>query len=454
MARDQTTVALYTITFFLYTAHSNLAPFFPDRAMKKGLSQTEVGAIFSASPIGSFLLSFVFGKQMMKIGRKRLMTLGICMEATAVFTFGFIDFLEDKQLYFIISYCSRLLMGIGLTGFGTASYAFAAAHYPEQLMEKIAMIELYAGLGLMAGPIFGAGVYSIGGYVSVFISLGSLFFGLVPYLWKYIPEDKPYIKPEVQVSYFSLLKIRRVFLSFLVPTFTIAGIASIEPTLQPHLLKYGLSNEVAAACFIIGTVSYSMVMPVVNKFPAHWDRRIIICIGVFLAAICQFFMGPTPGLMPSKLWITILGLFIQGYGCAIALIPVMPEMLKVAAPHFPQAKDDLSDRISGMLSAGFALGNLFGPWIGGYFADIYGFPWGATLIGVITAVFLVVLLTIGGGFCAFRTCVKRNVADDHYVEAPDTLNTSLKTEDGGIEFSEQFKKSTYASISTEASETA
>mgnify|MGYP000883616571 CR=1 FL=1 len=99
-------------------------------------------------------------------------------------------------------------MGIGTSGFGTASYAFAAAHYPEDLMSKIAMIELFAGLGLMAGPIFGAAVYAVGGYVSVFLTLGSLFFALVPYLWKNIPIDKPYEPPKVQISYFSLLKIK------------------------------------------------------------------------------------------------------------------------------------------------------------------------------------------------------------------------------------------------------
>lgn len=99
------------------------------------------------------------------------------------------------------------MMGIGLTGFGTASYAFVAAHYPEDLMSKIAMIELFAGLGLMAGPIFGAVVYAIGGYVSVFLALGSLFFALVPYLWKNIPVDKPYEPPKEKISYFALLKI-------------------------------------------------------------------------------------------------------------------------------------------------------------------------------------------------------------------------------------------------------
>lgn len=100
------------------------------------------------------------------------------------------------------------MMGVGMTGFGSASYAFVAAHYPNELMSRIAMVELFAGLGLMAGPLFGAIVYAIGGYVSVFLTLGSLFFALVPYLWKNIPADKPYEPPKTQISYFKLLRIK------------------------------------------------------------------------------------------------------------------------------------------------------------------------------------------------------------------------------------------------------
>lgn len=44
--KDKTSIAIYTITFFLYTAHSNLAPFYPKHAIDKGVSQTVVGMIF------------------------------------------------------------------------------------------------------------------------------------------------------------------------------------------------------------------------------------------------------------------------------------------------------------------------------------------------------------------------------------------------------------------------
>ena len=83
-----------------------------------------------------------------------------------------------------------------------------AMHFPDKLMEKIALIEMCSGLGLMGGPIMGAAIYTIGGYMSVFISMCLLFFLLVPYMVRVIPVDKPYVSPKNNISYFQLFSIK------------------------------------------------------------------------------------------------------------------------------------------------------------------------------------------------------------------------------------------------------
>lgn len=91
----------------------------------------------------------------------------------------------------------------------------------------------------------------------------------------------------------------------------------------------------------------------------------------------------------------------------------------------------------GLLSASFALGNLIGPQIGGYLSDHYGFPWSATIIGTATFGYLIILLTFGGGFGAFRTCCGKPV-DGSYIAPSENLSTTFsKTpdmDDSGIEF--------------------
>ena len=53
-------------------------------------------------------------------------------------------------------------------------------------------------------------------------------------------------------------------------------------------------------------------------------------------------------------------------------------------------------QILGLLSASYALGNLFGPLAGGILADWFGYEWGATIIGVVTFGYLVVYAMFGG----------------------------------------------------------
>lgn len=78
---------------------------------------------------------------------------------------------------------------------------------------------------------------------------------------------------------------------------------------------------------------------------------------------------------------------------------------------------------------------------------------GATFIGFVTLGYLLVLLTYGGGFSAFKSCAKRSIQDDSYVSAPEMpLNKTVGSDEGGIEFQETeafSRKSTYTSVSVE-----
>lgn len=46
------------------------------------------------------------------------------------------------------------------------------------------------------------------------------------------------------------------------------------------------------------------------------------------------------------------------------------------------------------MSAGYALGNLFGPMAGGILADYFGYPWGAAIIGTVTTGYLAIYILL------------------------------------------------------------
>ncbi len=65
------------MNFFLNAACSVLTPFYPPIAIKRGLDAKIIGLVFGAHPVGSTIFSMIFGKYMMQIGRKNLMTYGL-----------------------------------------------------------------------------------------------------------------------------------------------------------------------------------------------------------------------------------------------------------------------------------------------------------------------------------------------------------------------------------------
>ena len=65
--------------------------------------------------------------------------------------------------FFISNLVCRGFMGMARSGYGSATFAYAPMLWPEKVPRMIAMMESATGLGLMMGPIIGAGIAGIFG---------------------------------------------------------------------------------------------------------------------------------------------------------------------------------------------------------------------------------------------------------------------------------------------------
>jgi MFS family permease len=70
--------------------NSLLVPFFPFVARNKGVSEPIIGLIFSIAYLGSFLSSVIIGKMLHRTGRKRLILVGLAIQAINVMVFGMV----------------------------------------------------------------------------------------------------------------------------------------------------------------------------------------------------------------------------------------------------------------------------------------------------------------------------------------------------------------------------
>ena len=63
--------------------------------------------------MGFTISSGVVGKKLESIGRKNSMIIGLLMIGTACFVFGAAAFAENDYIFFWISFCMRIVTGVG-----------------------------------------------------------------------------------------------------------------------------------------------------------------------------------------------------------------------------------------------------------------------------------------------------------------------------------------------------
>lgn len=88
---------------------------------------------------------------------------------------GSVTWINDKSTFVLFSLLWKVLCGIGSGMNATASFAIIAAHYKREREKTIGMMESASGIGLLMGPVFGAILYSLGGYLLPFAVTGTHF---------------------------------------------------------------------------------------------------------------------------------------------------------------------------------------------------------------------------------------------------------------------------------------
>lgn len=113
-------------------------------------------------PLCGFLFGMLMSKHLMKIGRKKIMLGSILTTIITLFIMGVsYNFREVKFLFFIVNVIARGFMGMARSGYGSATFAYAPMLWPEKVEKMIGLMESATGLGLLFGPLIGAGFYAM-----------------------------------------------------------------------------------------------------------------------------------------------------------------------------------------------------------------------------------------------------------------------------------------------------
>ena len=188
---------------------------------------------------------------------------------------------------------------------------------------------------------------------------------------------------------------------------------SLEPILSLRLLDYDLNNRatglvfgVEPLCYMVGT----FLSPYL--FPKWIPNRVILITGLFILASATLFVGPV--YEETSLVSMNIGLAISGFMMGFLIIPNMPEMMQACRDKHPMADlDHANSLLSGMLNAGFGIGQALGPLSGSLWYQLYGFRLAMNITAAIAFTEAVLYLLCAQGFSGYRdTCrnfSKRNL---------------------------------------------
>ncbi|XP_029452441.1 MFS-type transporter SLC18B1 isoform X2 [Rhinatrema bivittatum] len=367
--------------------YSILGPFFPQEAVKKGVSNTVIGLIFGCFALFNFLTSLILGKYLVQIGAKFMFVAGMFVSGVATILFGMLDKAPEGPAFIVLCFVVRSVDAMGFGASTTASFSILAKTFPNNVATVLGILEIFTGLGIVLGPPLGGFLYQSFGYEVPFLAVGCLVLLMVPLNTLILPRHDSLPGKDLFWKLFTLPKV--LFLCLVI--FSLSScLGFLDPTMSLFVIRmFKLPVGYVGLVFLGLALSYSLSSPLLgilsDKKPKL--RKWLLIIGILGTAVCFFLLGPAPIFhIRSQLWIFVLILVLNGFCLGLSAIPIYPELLECVYKNgFEEGLSTLGV-ISGLFNAMWSVGSFFGPTLGGFLNEKLQFEWAAAIQGLLVLI--------------------------------------------------------------------
>ncbi|CAI6348688.1 unnamed protein product [Macrosiphum euphorbiae] len=337
-----------------------------------------------------------------------MLVIGIVLNALSTIAFGYLTYIDERNIFLLLSLCLRVLESLGATGAMVAAFSLTAVSFPESVASTFSALEVCYGIGYIVGPTLGALLFEVGGFSLPFVVMGFITLGTSFLVCILMKQDVPSPnKAKTKVTH--LMRVPTVLVNSIATLITATAMGYYSATLEPHIRGFGLSSVEVGFMFIISGGTYALIVPVVGYvYDTGLNPKKIMIIGTILTVVSFSMVGPAP-FMPiekSMLWV-VIGLVIQGIALGMICVPTFVDSMTAAFQSgFP---NDIHTYglFSGIWTSSFALGAFLGPSIAGVLYDMVGFENG-TYFEISLHVVLGVMLT-------FFVCLEQRPSDKSVV---------------------------------------
>ncbi|MBN3310869.1 S18B1 protein, partial [Amia calva] len=352
-----TLISMASVNFSAMICYSILGPFFPNEAVKKGVSESVIGLIFGCYALVNLLGSLILGKYIVQIGAKFMMISGLFVSGGCTILFGLLDKVPGTTNFIVLCFIIRSIDAIGFAAAMTSSFAIIANIFPNNIATVMGSLEIFTGLGLVLGPPMGGFLYQSFGYKIPFVTLGCLLLLMVPFNMLVLPSVEAFPTNDSFWRLFTHPKV--VLICFIIFSIS-SGLGFLDPTMSLFVLeKFNLPAGYVGLVFLGLAISYSLSSPLLgivsDKMPTI--RKWLLVLGGFGTAIGFFLLGPAPILqIKSELWLFVLMLGLIGFSLGMSGIPTFPEILSCAIERgFEEGLSTLG-LVSGLFGAVWSAG--------------------------------------------------------------------------------------------------
>ncbi|KAJ1346033.1 hypothetical protein KIN20_000698 [Parelaphostrongylus tenuis] len=366
-SREWITIVMLAIANLCSTvAFSCIAPFYPDEAKKKSMTESQTGIVFGVFELVMFVMAPVFGKYMTVIGSKNMFTLGLAITGITAILFGFLNYLPSGNIFFLASVLIRILEAIGDAAFVTSAFAISAKCFPGNIAVVVGIMETFAGLGYTAGPLIGGFLYEFGGFQVPFLVLGAILLLATALGW-WLIENFRDDKMGSSKGMVAMLHIPVVWIMVYAVVVCAISLSFLDPTLSAHLQSFNLSPTMIGLMFLLCGGIYTLTAPLWGFLIDRYQcATAVMFFGSSATVISMALIGPSPLLPLSKNLVMIgISLALLGVAAGALYIPTFQSCLDAVKDHGYDDSFRTYGCVSGVFQSAFALGGFMVPLLAG-----------------------------------------------------------------------------------------
>ncbi|XP_066286995.1 MFS-type transporter SLC18B1-like isoform X2 [Branchiostoma lanceolatum] len=241
------------------------------------------------------------------------------------------------------------------------------------------ILEIFTGVGMMAGPPIGGLLYKIGGFRLPFLSMGGLMLSCGVIVWILVPRQADEREGEQKSGQlWKLLKIPTVIVTCGIVVVMAAAMSYLDPILQPFLEnQFSLSPTTIGLIFLLRSGVYTLLAPLWGWLAdKKGASRIMTSGGMVTFAVSCVLIGPSP--------------LLTEYGHVLPKDAGFEENVATYGV------------VSGLVYSFFAVGEFVGPTVSSALAQQFGLPWASTAFGGLALFYTTVMVV----FYVYDSCKK------------------------------------------------